>query len=93
MVDLLRFFCPPPCIRLVGDGWKTKQRRKNASAASTSSPMPSPVGNHNSPAPGPMTKASEVCAFIGVGGVENDFQQLHLDSIKVLYNFSTNTVS
>nr|XP_039273966.1 recombining binding protein suppressor of hairless-like [Styela clava] len=74
-----RFFCPPPCIRLFGSGWKTKQRRKISSSASSSSPMPSPAAI-GSPAPSTVTKASDVCAFIGVGG--GDLQQLHLDTTK-----------
>uniref|UniRef100_H2YAM9 Uncharacterized protein n=1 Tax=Ciona savignyi TaxID=51511 RepID=H2YAM9_CIOSA len=71
-----RFFCPPPCVHLLGAGWKTKQRRKMTS--SNASPIPSP-STSTSLASQLGSLASEVCLFMGVGGGENELQQVFLD--------------
>nr|XP_018669788.1 recombining binding protein suppressor of hairless-like isoform X2 [Ciona intestinalis] len=72
-----RFFCPPPCVHLLGTGWKTKQRRKMTS--SSASPMPSPSPSTSYASQPSTSLASEVCLFVGVGGGENELQQVFLD--------------
>ena len=73
---IFRFFCPPPCVHLLGGGWKTKQRRKAASST-IQSPLPSP--SRLSSQVTSSIPASEICLFMGVGGGGNELQQIHLD--------------
>ncbi|KAK2721213.1 recombining binding protein suppressor of hairless-like isoform X3 [Artemia franciscana] len=60
-----RFFCPPPCIYLYGDGWR--RRREMIQRESTANGSPDPEA------------ASQLCAFIGIGNSDQDMQQLDLN--------------
>jgi len=53
-----RFFCPPPCVYLVGAGW----RRRHEELVRA----------------GEGEQGAQLCAFMGIGGADQDMQQLDL---------------
>lgn len=55
-----RFFCPPPCIYLLGEGWANRRAITQRNSGS----------NNNSDLDG------QVCAFIGIGNSELEVQPL-----------------
>jgi recombining binding protein (suppressor of hairless) len=69
-----RFFCPPPCIYLYGDGWRRRREAIQREAAA------------NGASPAEAEAASQLCAFIGIGNSDQDMQQLDLNG-KVIENF------
>ena len=74
-----RFFCPPPCIYLYGDGWRRRREAIQREAAA------------NGASPAEAEAASQLCAFIGIGNSDQDMQQLDLNgkvSLSFLYSFS-----
>lgn len=62
-----RFFCPPPCIYLYGDGWRRRREAIQREAAA------------NGASPAEAEAASQLCAFIGIGNSDQDMQQLDLN--------------
>uniref|UniRef100_A0A915E6Q9 Uncharacterized protein n=1 Tax=Ditylenchus dipsaci TaxID=166011 RepID=A0A915E6Q9_9BILA len=83
-----RFFCPPPCVYLTGDGWKNKKKRVESfyrrfreRQAAENCEEKEPAGaserdnGHQQP--------TELCALIGIGSsVEQDKQQLDFSNSK-----------
>ena len=69
-----RFFCPPPCIYLYGDGWRRRREAIQREAAA------------NGASPAEAEAASQLCAFIGIGNSDQDMQQLDLNG-KVRFHF------
>lgn len=62
-----RFFCPPPCIYLYGDGWRRRREAIQREAAASGA------------TPAEAEAASQLCAFIGIGNSDQDMQQLDLN--------------
>uniref|UniRef100_A0A1I8F7W9 Recombining binding protein suppressor of hairless-like protein n=1 Tax=Macrostomum lignano TaxID=282301 RepID=A0A1I8F7W9_9PLAT len=59
-----RFFCPPPCIYLFGDGWQAKELQRQQRDDSAS----------------PSHQETQVCAFMGIGSAEQDMVQLAFEA-------------
>ncbi|KAI1733132.1 beta-trefoil DNA-binding domain-containing protein [Ditylenchus destructor] len=62
-----RFFCPPPCVYLLGDGWKQRKKRVEAFYRRFRERQNAEQG--------------ELCALIGIGS-EQDKQQLDFSNSK-----------
>ena len=63
-----RFFCPPPCVYLEGEGWGKRQSDQ--------------VKNRIMPYQRPgeiQTTVGDVHAFIGIGSISQEMQKLNLD--------------
>ena len=72
-----RFFCPPPCVYLSGEGWgriwnKPKQHVTNGSSSGSSA-----LESYQNGAD--VNKNGEVHAFIGIGSISQEMQKLNLD--------------
>lgn len=90
---LFRFFCPPPCIYLFGNGWKLKkaeiqrlydefkQSERAASAQCSSSTNQTPLEKIEN------SVASELCTYIGIGNSDQDKQALDFSGSKVVFPF------
>lgn len=73
-----RFFCPPPCIYLIGQGWKIKKERIAALYKTLKS---SKELMDNDPAM--EQQATELVAYIGIGSDHTERQQLDFSTGKV----------
>lgn len=62
-----RFFCPPPCVYLSGDGWKHKQQQLIQHPGGQSTEQ----SNTNYP---------QLVSYIGIGSSEREMQPLILDN-------------
>uniref|UniRef100_A0A7E4W2I4 Recombining binding protein suppressor of hairless n=1 Tax=Panagrellus redivivus TaxID=6233 RepID=A0A7E4W2I4_PANRE len=72
-----RFFCPPPCIYLMGGGWKRKKElfdemykryRENVCQQLESATSEDEINNLNDTVSKlPETQNTELCSFIGIG--------------------------
>ncbi|EGT39089.1 hypothetical protein CAEBREN_18395 [Caenorhabditis brenneri] len=60
-----RFFCPPPCIYLIGQGWKVYRTRKSTSQKEL---MDNDPAMHQ--------QSTELVAYIGIGSDHTERQQL-----------------
>ncbi|GMS97600.1 hypothetical protein PENTCL1PPCAC_19775, partial [Pristionchus entomophagus] len=72
-----RFFCPPPCVYLGGDGWKTKRMMvdrlyKEARLAMIKS---GGIETNSDTEKIHEAQASELCAFIGIGAPSDQERQ------------------
>jgi recombining binding protein (suppressor of hairless) len=79
-----RFFCPPPCIYLLGDGWRRKREQlilsQQQAAGHAGADPNDPVALTSS------EQAAQICAFIGIGSPDQDMQQLDLNGkVKTIY--------
>uniref|UniRef100_A0A8R1DL14 Suppressor of hairless protein n=1 Tax=Caenorhabditis japonica TaxID=281687 RepID=A0A8R1DL14_CAEJA len=73
-----RFFCPPPCIYLIGQGWKLKKQRLLELAKEIKKEMlPAAVD------PSEEQQCTELCAYIGIGSDTVERQQLDFSTGKV----------
>lgn len=70
-----RFFCPPPCIYLTGNIWKTPNAVQNT-------PVSSPKHYHNSKSNTNSIDSamSSICTFIGINNSEREMQPLLFDN-------------
>uniref|UniRef100_A0A1I7UM48 Recombining binding protein suppressor of hairless n=1 Tax=Caenorhabditis tropicalis TaxID=1561998 RepID=A0A1I7UM48_9PELO len=78
-----RFFCPPPCIYLIGQGWKVKKDRvaqlyKTLKSTPQKEPM-SAMENERLQ----EQQAAELVAYIGIGSDTTERQQLDFSTGKV----------
>ncbi len=71
-----RFFCPPPCIYLTGNIWKTP----NASQAAGQNITPKHYHNSKSNNNAIDTSMSSICTFIGINNSEREMQPLMFDN-------------
>ncbi|GMT25742.1 hypothetical protein PFISCL1PPCAC_17039, partial [Pristionchus fissidentatus] len=72
-----RFFCPPPCIYLSGDGWKTKKMQVERLYKEAKSMMVKNGTADTNPDTEKIheAQASELCAFIGIGAPSDQERQ------------------
>lgn len=94
MNHFCRFFCPPPCIYLLGDGWRSKKilvdqlyaeykRQQN-----DGDPNAQPGSSSQDVTKIEDSIASELVTFIGIGNSEQEKQQLDFSNGKVLRTLS-----
>uniref|UniRef100_A0A1I7U611 Recombining binding protein suppressor of hairless n=1 Tax=Caenorhabditis tropicalis TaxID=1561998 RepID=A0A1I7U611_9PELO len=74
-----RFFCPPPCIYLIGKGWKVKKDRVAELYKSLKSTKESPMKNDMLE----EQHAAELVSHIGIGSDVTEHQQLDFSTGKV----------
>lgn len=82
-----RFFCPPPCIYLFGDGWRQKRAAVDTLYRQAKTEQEHSAGPSTSQ-PTDLNKiedqiASELVTFIGIGQSEQEKQQLDFSNGKV----------
>ena len=71
-----RFFCPPPCIYLSGNIWKST----NPNQPTTPQPMPKHYHNSKTNNNSIDTTMSSICTFIGINNSEREMQPLLFDN-------------
>lgn len=76
-----RFFCPPPCVYLKGNIWRSNANNKSSYT------MP----NHKSIVKHDQQNQSNVCTFIGISNSERELQPLLFDNkvqkFKIAFRF------
>ena len=78
-----RFFCPPPCVYLSGEGWgriwnkSNKQQQQHVPIGSSSGTASTALQSYQNGAE--TNKNGEVHAFIGIGSISQEMQKLNLD--------------
>jgi recombining binding protein (suppressor of hairless) len=72
-----RFFCPPPCIYLLGNTWKTSQQHQtnNGSSKNLFNNKANFLLNSNN-----QDTPNSVCTFIGINNSEREMQPLLFDT-------------
>ncbi|EFP08313.1 CRE-LAG-1 protein [Caenorhabditis remanei] len=78
-----RFFCPPPCIYLIGQGWKVKKQRVFELVKSFKATSQKDLLNTMETEPLHEQQASELVAYIGIGSDNSERQQLDFSATKV----------
>jgi recombining binding protein (suppressor of hairless) len=72
-----RFFCPPPCVYLLGNTWKTSQLHQQNGKGNyfnSKSAANFLLNQNNADTP------NSVCTFIGISNSEREMQPLLFDS-------------
>ncbi|CCD72375.1 Suppressor of hairless protein homolog [Caenorhabditis elegans] len=76
-----RFFCPPPCIYLIGQGWKLKKDRVAQLYKTLKASAQKDAAIENDPIH--EQQATELVAYIGIGSDTSERQQLDFSTGKV----------
>ena len=71
-----RFFCPPPCVYLVGSGWKLGNRGADGSAVVAAAAAAAAAAASADPNDADL----KPCGFIGIGNRDQDMQPLNLEN-------------
>uniref|UniRef100_A0A5K3EL39 Recombining binding protein suppressor of hairless n=1 Tax=Mesocestoides corti TaxID=53468 RepID=A0A5K3EL39_MESCO len=76
-----RFFCPPPCIYLRGDGWEARPGPSSSSDSAFQRSFLPWESEHDFNANKPSNEKAQVLAFMGIGGTSTakDMVQLNLE--------------
>ncbi|EGT55896.1 hypothetical protein CAEBREN_23808 [Caenorhabditis brenneri] len=75
-----RFFCPPPCIYLIGQGWKVKKERIASLYKTLKSTSQKELMDND---PAMDQQSTELVAYIGIGSDHTERQQLDFSTGKV----------
>ncbi|UMM27818.1 hypothetical protein L5515_010936 [Caenorhabditis briggsae] len=78
-----RFFCPPPCIYLIGQGWKLKKQRVLDLYKSLKASSQKELLNAMDNDPVQEQQSTELVAYIGIGSDNAERQQLDFSTGKV----------